>query len=154
MEIPKFMRFGWFGAYGEGWAHYTETLGPEFGLYTDPYQKMGYLSDQMLRAVRLVVDTGIHTGKMTREEAIQYYLNNISDSEEGATAAIERYMAIPGQALGYKIGSLKFLELRAKYQKELGKKFSLAKFHDEILNQGCLPLSVLERKMELWAKKQ
>ena len=152
-EIPKFMRFGWFGAYGEGWAHYTETLGPEFGLYTDPYQKMGYLSDQMLRAVRLVVDTGIHTGKMTREEAIKYYLSNISDSEEGATAAIERYMAIPGQALGYKIGSLKILELRAKYQKQLGKKFNLAKFHDEILNQGCLPLSVLERKMELWAKK-
>ena len=153
-EIPKFMRFGWFGAYGEGWAHYTETLGPEFGLYTDPYQKMGYLSDQMLRAVRLVVDTGIHTGKMTREEAIKYYLSNISDSEEGATAAIERYMAVPGQALGYKIGSLKILELRAKYQKELGAKFNLAKFHDEILNQGCLPLSVLERKMELWAKKQ
>ena len=153
-EIPKFMRFGWFGAYGEGWAHYTETLGPEFGLYTDPYQKMGYLSDQMLRAVRLVVDTGIHTGKMTREEAIKYYLSNISDSEEGATAAIERYMAVPGQALGYKIGSLKFLELRAKYQKQLGNKFNLAKFHDEILNQGCLPLSVLERKMELWAKKQ
>lgn len=154
MEIPKFMRFGWFGAYGEGWAHYCETLGPEFGLYTDPYQKMGYLSDQMLRAVRLVVDTEIHTGKMTREEAIKYYLSNISDSEEGATAAIERYMAVPGQALGYKIGSLKFLELRAKYQKQLGKKFSLAKFHDEVLNQGCLPLSVLDRKMELWAKKQ
>ena len=153
-EIPKFMRFGWFGAYGEGWAHYTETLGPEFGLYTDPYQKMGYLSDQMLRAVRLVVDTGIHTGKMTREEAIKYYLSNISDSEEGATAAIERYMAVPGQALGYKIGSLKILELRAKYQKQLGNKFNLAKFHDELLNQGCLPLSVLERKMELWAKKQ
>ena len=153
-EIPKFMRFGWFGAYGEGWAHYTETLGPEFGLYTDPYQKMGYLSDQMLRAVRLVVDTGIHTGKMTREEAIKYYLSNISDSEEGATAAIERYMAIPGQALGYKIGSLKILELREKNQKQLGNKFNLAKFHDEILNQGCLPLSVLERKMELWVKKQ
>ena len=154
IEIPKFMRFGWFGAYGEGWAHYCETLGPEFGLYTDPYQKMGYLSDQMLRAVRLVVDTGIHTGKMTREEAIKYYLSNISDSEEGAIAAIERYMAVPGQALGYKIGSLKILELRAKYQKELGAKFNLAKFHDELLNQGCLPLSVLERKMELWAKKQ
>lgn len=153
-KIPKFMRFGWFGAYGEGWAHYCETLGPEFGLYTDPYQKMGYLSDQMLRAVRLVVDTEIHTGKMTRERAIKYYLSNISDSEEGATAAIERYMAVPGQALGYKIGSLKFLELRAKYQKQLGKKFSLAKFHDEVLNQGCLPLSVLDRKMEHWAKKQ
>lgn len=153
-KLPKFMRFGWFGAYGEGWAHYCETLGPEFGLYTDPYQKMGYLSDQMLRAVRLVVDTGIHTGQMSREEAITYFLNNIAYDEAGATAEIERYMAMPGQALGYKIGSLRIRELREKYQKQLGNKFSLAKFHDEILNQGCLPLDVLNRKMELWAKKQ
>ena len=153
-KLPKFMRFGWFGAYGEGWAHYCETLGPEFGLYTDPYQKMGYLSDQMLRAVRLVVDTGIHTGKMTREEAITYFLSNIAYDEAGATAEIERYMAMPGQALGYKIGSLRIRELRDQYQKQLGNKFSLAKFHDELLNQGCLPLDVLNRKMELWAKKQ
>lgn len=153
-KLPKFMRFGWFGAYGEGWAHYCETLGPEFGLYTDPYQKMGYLSDQMLRAVRLVVDTGIHTGKMTREEAIKYFLSNIAYDEAGATAEIERYMAMPGQALGYKIGSLKIRELRDKYQMQLGQKFSLAKFHDEVLNQGCLPLDVLDRKMENWAKKQ
>ncbi|SDM02968.1 DUF885 domain-containing protein [Chryseobacterium taihuense] len=153
-KLPKFMRFGWFGAYGEGWAHYCETLGPEFGLYTDPYQKMGYLSDQMLRAVRLVVDTGIHTGQMSREEAITYFLNNIAYDQAGATAEVERYMAMPGQALGYKIGSLRIRELREKYQKELGKKFSLAKFHDEILNQGCLPLDVLNRKMALWAKKQ
>lgn len=153
-KLPKFMRFGWFGAYGEGWAHYCETLGPEFGLYTDPYQKMGYLSDQMLRAVRLVVDTGIHTGKMTREEAITYFLSNIAYDEAGATAEVERYMAMPGQALGYKIGSLRIRELREQYQKQLGNKFSLAKFHDELLNQGCLPLDVLNRKMELWAKKQ
>lgn len=153
-KLPKFMRFGWLGAYGEGWAHYCETLGPEFGLYTDPYQKMGYLSDQMLRAVRLVVDTGIHTGQMTREEAISYFLSNIAYDEAGATAEVERYMAMPGQALGYKIGSLRIRELRDQYQKQLGNKFSLAKFHDEILNQGCLPLDVLNRKMELWAKKQ
>jgi len=153
-KLPKFMRFGWFGAYGEGWAHYCETLGPEFGLYTDPYQKMGYLSDQMLRAVRLVVDTGIHTGKITREEAITYFLNNIAYDEAGATAEVERYMAMPGQALGYKIGSLRIRELRDKYQKELGNKFSLAKFHDEVLSQGCLPLDILNRKMELWANKQ
>ncbi|TXF76055.1 DUF885 domain-containing protein [Chryseobacterium sp.] len=153
-KLPKFMRFGWFGAYGEGWAHYCETLGPELGLYTDPYQKMGYLSDQMLRAVRLVVDTGLHTGTMTREEAIKYFLNNIAYDEAGATAEVERYMAMPGQALGYKIGSLKIRELRNKYQKQLGSKFSLAKFHDEILNQGGLPLDVLDRKMKLWAKKQ
>lgn len=154
MNLPKFMRFGWFGAYGEGWAHYCETLGPEFGLYTDPYQKMGYLSDQMLRAVRLVVDTGLHTGTMTREEAIDYFLRNISYDKESATAEIERYMATPGQALSYKIGSLKIRELRDLYQKRLGQKFSLAKFHDEILNQGCLPLDVLSRKMENWSKKQ
>ncbi|ASW75302.1 hypothetical protein IQ37_10435 [Chryseobacterium piperi] len=153
-KLPKFMRFGWFGAYGEGWAHYCETLGPEFGLYTDPYQKMGYLSDQMLRAVRLVVDTGIHTGKMTREEAIKYFLSNISYDEASATAEVERYMAMPGQALGYKIGSLRIRELRDQYQKELGEKFNLAAFHDEVLSQGCLPLDVLNRKMELWAKKQ
>lgn len=153
-SLPKFMRFGWFGAYGEGWAHYCETLGPEFGLYTDPYQKMGYLSDQMLRAVRLVVDTGLHTGTMNREEAIKYFLSNISYDEAAATAEIERYMALPGQALGYKIGALRIRELRDKYQKELGAKFSLAKFHDEVLNQGCLPLDVLDRKMENWAKRQ
>ncbi|MBT2621535.1 DUF885 domain-containing protein [Chryseobacterium sp. ISL-6] len=153
-KLPKFMRFGWFGAYGEGWAHYCETLGPEFGLYTDPYQKMGYLSDQMLRAVRLVVDTGLHTGRMTREEAIKYFLSNISYDGAGATAEVERYMAMPGQALGYKIGSLRIRELRDKYQKQLGSKFSLASFHDEVLSQGCLPLDVLNRKMELWAKKQ
>ncbi|MGV8914333.1 MAG: DUF885 domain-containing protein [Kaistella sp.] len=152
--LPKFMRFGWFGAYGEGWAHYCETLGPELGLYTDPYQTMGYLSDQMLRAVRLVVDTGIHTGKMTREEAIAYFLTNISYDEGAATAEVERYMAMPGQAVSYKIGSLKIRELRDLYQKQLGKKFSLAKFHDEVLNQGCLPLDVLSGKMEIWAKKQ
>ena len=153
-SLPKFMRFGWFGAYGEGWAHYCETLGSEFGLYTDPYQKMGYLSDQMLRAVRLVVDTGLHTGKMTREEAINYFLKNISYDKESATAEIERYMAMPGQALSYKIGSLKMRELRNQYQKQLGTQFNLAKFHDEILNQGCLPLDVLSRKMDNWAKKQ
>lgn len=153
-NIPKFMRFGWFNAYGEGWAHYCETLGPEFGLYTDPYQKMGYLSDQMLRAVRLVVDTGLHTGKMTREQAIKYFLDHISYDEGSAIAEVERYMAIPGQALGYKIGALRIRELRDKYQKQLGSKFNLANFHDEVLSQGCLPLDVLSRKMELWSKRQ
>ncbi len=151
-EIPKFMRFGWIGAFGEGWAHYCETLGPEFGLYTDPYQKMGYLSDQMLRAVRLVIDTGIHSGTMTRDQAIKYFLSNVAYDEAGAVAEVERYMAMPGQALGYKIGALKIRELRDKYSKAMGKKFNLQKFHDEVLNQGCLPISVLERKMELWSK--
>jgi uncharacterized protein (DUF885 family) len=153
-KLPKFMRFGWFGAYGEGWALYCESLGNEFGLYTDPYQKIGSLSDAMLRAVRLVVDTGIHTGKMTREEAIKYFMSNIAYDEAAATAEIERYMAMPGQALSYKIGALRIRELRDQYQKKLGTKFSLAKFHDELLNQGCLPLNVLDRKMKNWSEKQ
>lgn len=153
IALPKFMRFGWFGAYGEGWAHYCETLGPEFGLYTDPYQKMGYLSDQMLRAVRLVIDTGIHTGTMSREGAIAYFLKNVAYDEASATAEVERYMAMPGQALSYKIGALKIRELRTLYENKLGTSFDLAAFHDELLNQGCLPISVLERKMKLWADK-
>jgi len=116
-KLPKFMRFGWLGAYGEGWALYCESLGPEFGLYTDPYQKLGSLSDEMMRAVRLVVDTGIHTGQMSREQAIKYFLSNVAYDEAGATAEIERYMAIPGQALSYKTGAIKIRELRTKYEK-------------------------------------
>ncbi|MCG2793912.1 MAG: DUF885 domain-containing protein [Weeksellaceae bacterium] len=154
LKLPKFMRFGWLGAYGEGWALYCESLGPELGLYTDPYQKMGSLSDEMLRAVRLVVDTGIHTGQMSREEAIQYFLSNVAYDEAGATAEVERYMALPGQALSYKIGAMKIRELREKYKKQLGNKFNIADFHDEVLSQGCLPLQVLERKMNLWAKER
>ncbi len=153
-KLPKFMRFGWLGAYGEGWALYCESLGPEFGLYTDPYQKMGSLSDEMLRAVRLVIDTGIHTGQMSRKEAIKYFLSNVAYDEGGATAEVERYMALPGQALSYKTGAMKIRELRDKYQKQLGKKFNLANFHDEVLSQGCLPLDVLDRKMESWSKIQ
>lgn len=152
LKLPKFLRFGWIGAYGEGWALYCESLGPEFGLYTDPYQKMGSLSDEMLRAVRLVIDAGIHTGQMSREEAIKYFLSNVAYDEAGATAEVERYMAMPGQALSYKTGAMKIRELREKYKSELGKKFNIADFHDEVLSQGCLPLQVLERKMDLWAK--
>lgn len=151
-RLPKFMRFGWIGAYGEGWALYCESLGSEFGLYTDPYQKMGSLSDEMLRAVRLVIDTGIHTGQMSREEAIKYFLSNVAYDEASAIAEVERYMALPGQALSYKTGAMKIRELRNKYQNEQGKKFNLASFHDEVLSQGCLPLEVLERKMNLWSK--
>ena len=153
-SLPKFMRFGWYGAYGEGWALYCESLGKDLGLYKDPYQRLGALNDQMLRAVRLVIDTGLHTGKLTREGAIKYFLRNIAYDEAAATAEVERYMALPGQALSYKIGQAKIIELRTKYEKELGKKFSLPEFHRALLSQGCLPLTVLERKMQLWAEKQ
>ncbi len=152
--LPKFRRYLWAGAYGEGWALYTESLGKELGLYTDRYQYMGALSDEMHRAVRLVVDVAIHTKNMAREEAIKYMMDNEPLSEDGVTAEIERYMAIPGQALSYKIGALKIRELRTKYEKELGNKFNLARFHDEFLKDGCMPLSVVENKMNRWAEKQ
>lgn len=146
-NLPKFRRFLWYGAYGEGWALYTESLGKELGLYTNPYQYMGALGDEMHRAIRLVVDTGLHIGKMTREQAIKYMMDNESISEEGATAEIERYMAIPAQALSYKIGSLKIQELRRNCEQKMGQKFNLAAFHDQLLLDGVQPLNVLERKM-------
>jgi uncharacterized protein (DUF885 family) len=150
-QLPKFRRFSWYGAYGEGWALYCESLGKELGLYTDPYQYMGALGDEIHRAVRLVVDVGLHTKGMAREEAIKYMTDNEAISEEGATAEIERYMAIPGQALSYKIGALKIRELRDKYTRQLGDHFSLAAFHDEFLKDGCMPLEIVEKKMDAWA---
>jgi len=153
-SLPAFRRFGWYGAYGEGWALYTESLGSELGLYTDPYQKMGNLGDEMLRAVRLVVDAGIHTKGWSREKAIDYLLANLPSSEQEAVAAIERYMAIPAQALSYKMGAIFIKQLREKYTQQLGTKFNIAAFHDELLKDGCMPLDVLERKMEAWGKKQ
>ena len=153
-KLPKFRRFCWYGAYGEGWALYCESLGKELGLYTNPYQYMGALGDEMLRAVRLVVDVSLHTGTMTREQAVAYMLENLPYSEEDAVAAIERYMAIPAQALSYKIGALKLRELREKYHTKLGNKFSISNFHDELLKDGCLPLETLENKMDAWAEKQ
>ncbi|WP_153796980.1 DUF885 domain-containing protein [Foetidibacter luteolus] len=151
--LPKFRRYGGHNAYVEGWALYCESLGRELGLYTDPYQYMGALGDEMHRAIRLVVDVAIHNKGMTREEAIQYMMDNEAISEQSATAEIERYMAIPGQALGYKIGALKIRELRNKYQQQLADKFKLAAFHDEFLKDGSMPLDVVEQKMDRWANR-
>ena len=153
-SLPKFRRFGGNNAYIEGWALYCESLGKELGLYTDPYQYMASLGDEIHRAIRLVVDVGLHTKNMTREDAIKYMMDHEAAGDQYATMEIERYMAIPGQALGYKIGALKIAELRNKYQKALGSSFSLADFHDNILKDGALPLDVLERKMDDWQKKQ
>ena len=153
-ELPSFRRFSWYGAYGEGWALYTESLGSEIGLYTDPFQKMGNLGDEMHRAIRLVVDVALHTKGWSREKAIAYMMENEQIDEQGATAEIERYMAIPAQALSYKTGAMKIRELRSKYEKQLGAKFSIAAFHDAILKDGCMPLDVLEKKMDDWAAKQ
>ncbi len=152
--LPKFRRFAWYGAYGEGWALYCESLGKELGLYTDPYQYMGALGDEIHRAVRLVVDVAMHQKKMTREDAIKYMMDNEAISEEGATAEIERYIAIPAQALSYKTGAMKIRELRTRYTDELGPDFKIADFHDAVLQDGCMPLDVFERKMDAWEMSQ
>lgn len=150
-DLPKFRRFGGNSAYAEGWALYTESLGKELGLYTDPYQYMGALGDEMHRAIRLVVDAGMHSKNMTREEAIKFMMDNEPLNEEGTIAEIERYMAIPAQALSYKIGALKIKEIRERLSKQLGTKFKIADFHDELLKDGNMPLEVLEKKMDQWA---
>jgi uncharacterized protein (DUF885 family) len=153
-ELPKFRRFLWYGAYGEGWALYTEALGKELGLYTDPYQYFGNLGDEIHRAIRLVVDVGIHSKGWTREQAIKYMVDNEAISDESAIAEIERYMAIPAQALSYKIGQLKILELRKKAESALGNDFNIGLFHDEVLKYGCLPLDVLDKIISDWIARQ
>lgn len=149
-SLPQFRKTLWYSAYGEGWALYTESLGKELGLYTDPYQYFGMLGAEMHRAVRLVVDTGLHSKGWSREKAIQYSLDNEAESEVSITAEIERYMANPGQALSYKIGQLKILELRAKAEANLGKDFDIKVFHEKVLEVGCVPLALLEEKIMNW----
>jgi uncharacterized protein (DUF885 family) len=149
-KLPAFMRFGGNTAYVEGWALYAETLGYEMGLYTDPYQRFGTLSDEMLRAMRLVVDTGIHSKGWSREQAIDYMLANSDMGRTDATAEVERYIAIPSQALAYKIGALTISRLKEKAKTELGGKFDVREFHNEVLNTGALPLTVLEKKIDDW----
>ena len=151
--LPDFRKFNWFGAYGEGWALYTESLGKELGLYNDPYQYFGMLGSEMHRAIRLVVDTGLHSKNWTREQAIQYSLDNEAESELSIISEIERYMAIPGQALSYKIGQLKILELRKKAETKMGSKFDIKKFHQIVLESGVMPLALLEKKVNAWIEK-
>lgn len=153
-QLPDFRKFNWFGAYGEGWALYTESLGSELGLYKDPYQYFGMLGNEMHRAIRLVVDTGIHSKGWTREQAIQYSLENEAESEASIIAEIERYMAIPGQALSYKIGQLKIIELRKKAEAKMGSKFDIRKFHEKVLESGVLPLALLEKKINDWIEAE
>jgi uncharacterized protein (DUF885 family) len=149
-QLPNFMRFGGNTAFVEGWALYAEKLGPELGLFTDPYQRYGHLDDEMLRAMRLVVDTGIHAMGWGRDQAIQYMLANSAMGRTDATSEVERYIAIPGQALAYKIGQLKILELRERARRALGDRFDMRDFHEQVLATGALPLTVLERKIDEW----
>ncbi len=148
--LPSFRKSLWYSSYGEGWALYCESLGKELGLYDDPYQYFGMLSAEMHRAIRLVVDTGIHTQGWSREKAIQYSLDNEAESEASIISEIERYMANPGQALSYKMGQLKILELRKKATETLGDGFDIKEFHAKVLESGCIPLQLLENKINSW----
>ncbi|HEX9953911.1 MAG TPA: DUF885 domain-containing protein [Allosphingosinicella sp.] len=153
-SLPSFQRFGGNTAFVEGWGLYAETLGRELGVYSDPYQYFGYLDSQLFRAIRLVVDTGIHSKGWTRDQTIQYILDNSSRGRSNATAETERYIAMPGQALAYKIGQLKISELRARAEKALGPRFDIRGFHEQVLMSGALPLAVLERKIDDWIAAQ
>ncbi len=149
-NLPGNQKIGGYGAYTEGWGLYAERLGKELGLYTDPYQRMGQLQGEMHRAVRLVVDAGIHSKGWTREQAIQYSLDNEPITEANAIQEIERYISMPGQALSYKLGELKILEMRKKAESAMGKKFDVRDFHDQVLKDGAMPLIIFESKMNQW----
>ncbi len=148
--LPPFRQHGYWGAYIEGWALYSEQLGKEVGFYQDPYNDYGRLQDEMLRAIRLVVDTGLHYKHWTREQVVQYFHDHTTEDEPNVQSETNRYIAWPAQALSYKMGQLEILDLRAKAQKELGSKFDIRQFHDEILDSGALPLDVLEEQVDTW----
>jgi uncharacterized protein (DUF885 family) len=153
-SVPAIRRMAEFTAYTEGWGLYSESLGNEVGLYKDPYSKFGQLTYDMWRAVRLVVDTGMHTQRWTRQRAIDYFMENAPKSELDITNEIDRYIAWPGQALAYKIGQMKILELRERSRKALGARFDIREFHDVVLALGAVPLSVLEKTVDQWIAAQ
>jgi uncharacterized protein (DUF885 family) len=153
-NLPRFRRFGSYTAFGEGWALYAESLGSELGLYTEPYQYFSRLNSELFRAVRLVVDVGLHRKGWTRDQALRFMMETTMTGEAGAALEIDRYIAMPAQALAYKIGQLKISAIRAKAEKALGENFDIRLFHDELLKDGALPLDVLEAKMDAWIAKQ
>lgn len=153
-EVPAFRKIRNFNAFVEGWGLYAESLGEEIGFYRDPYARFGRLSYEMWRACRLVVDTGMHALGWTRQRAVDYMLENSALTEQNVTVEVDRYIAWPGQALGYKIGELKLKELRRLAEKELGASFDVRSFHDELLSEGALPLDVLEQRMRGWIGRQ
>ena len=153
-DIPKFRRYGYLSAFGEGWGLYAESLGYDMGLYEDPYDKFGQLTYDMWRAVRLVVDTGMHAKHWSRQQAIDYFMQNAAKTEQDVVNEIDRYIAWPGQALAYKIGQLKIQEMRDFAQKELGKDFDIREFHDEVLGSGAVPLDVLQKIVTQWVAEK
>jgi uncharacterized protein (DUF885 family) len=153
-DLPRFRRFGGYTAFTEGWGLYAESLGKELGVYTDPYQYFGALNAELWRAIRLVVDTGLHDQGWSRQDVLDFMYENSAVKEARAVSEAERYMAIPGQALAYKIGQLKFRDLREYAEEKLGPRFDVKAFHDEVLSDGALPLNLLEAKIERWVSTQ
>jgi uncharacterized protein (DUF885 family) len=152
--LPPFRQQGSYGAFDEGWALYAERLGSEVGLYQDPYSDYGRLQNEMWRAIRLVVDTGLHARRWTRDQVVQFFHDHSTLDEPNVQAETDRYIAMPGQALGYKIGELTILRLRGQAQAALGKRFDLRAFHDEVVGAGALPLDILERRIAAWIAAQ
>ena len=153
-DVPEFRKYLSYTAYTEGWGLYAEQLGKDVGFYQDPYSDYGRLEGDMWRAVRLVVDTGVHSQHWTRQQMVDYFHEHSAVEESGVQAEVDRYIAWPAQALGYKVGQLKFLELRAKAQQALGDKFNLSAFHDQVLDSGALPLDTLEQRVDSWIAQQ
>jgi len=149
-DVPSFRRFGGFTAYSEGWGLYSEWIAKEIGFYSDPYSDFGRLAMELWRAGRLVVDTGIHQKRWTRQEAIDWLIENTPNAEGDAESSIERYVVMPGQATAYKVGMLKIQELRARAEKKLGRKFDVREFHDAVLRNGAVPLAILEENIDAW----
>ena len=152
--LPAFRRYGYVNAFGEGWGLYAESLGKELGVYTDPYQYFGALNAELWRAIRLVVDTGLHAKQWSRQDVLDFMYSNSAVKEARAVAEAERFMAIPGQALAYKIGQQKIREIRDNAEERLGDRFDVKEFHAQVLMDGPMPLSMLENKIDSWVEGQ
>jgi uncharacterized protein (DUF885 family) len=153
-ELPPFRQFGGYSSFSEGWALYSERLGKEVGFYTDPYNDYGRLQDELMRAIRLVVDTGLHSKKWTREQVVKFFHDHSTIDEPSVQAETNRYIVWPGQALAYKVGQLTILRLRDEAKEALGDRFDLRAFHDQVLGAGALPLEVLEARIRAWIATQ